>query len=92
MYRDWVLLACLACPRALQGVGVRLLLETLLTEAFLHPVYLDVVEPLHSLYGQLEGSGVGVTQDWLAQVEGSCCCACDLDGHGLLQPLHITQH
>jgi hypothetical protein len=68
MYRQWALLGFLVCPRALHGVGAKQLLAGLLKESFIFTIYQDVMQPLHSLFGQLEGTQCGVTSTLLAEV------------------------
>jgi hypothetical protein len=68
MYRQWALLGFLVCPRALHGVGAKQLLVSLLQESFFFTIHQDVVQPLHGLFGQLEGTNCGVTSTWLADV------------------------
>jgi hypothetical protein len=74
------------CPASLKGVGSMQLLNVLLQETMLLPIYKDVVKPVHVLF---ETAGCGLELGWL-QAAWREAAAHAKDEHALRR-MHMTR-
>ena len=86
VYRDWALFGFMICPTSLKGIGSMQLLDVLLRETLLLPIYKDIMKPVHVLF---EAAGCGLEPSWL-QAAWKDAAARAKDEHALRR-MHMTR-